>query len=365
MSNHCHEDHEDAKPTENSSAGHNHSSHKKRFDWLLWGSAVLIVLGYGLHLAGLPNFLIFPVAETFTASTFELVNKMWWGVLLGVFFVGLLDRVPREFVMAILGRNGGMGGIVRAAGAGVLLDLCSHGILLVGMKLYERGASLGQVMAFLIASPWNSLSLTLILFALIGLKWTLAILFLSLVIALISGVIFDWLVARGTLPANPNKVEFSADFSFWRDLKFGLKETRFDFDFFTSLLTRGLAGSGMILRWIFFGVVLAGLVRAFVSPEVFGEYFGPTLLGLGFTVLVATILEVCSEGSTPIAADLMTRAGAPGNTFAFLMTGVSTDYTEMLSLKETTKSWKIAFFLPLVTLPQVLLLAWLLNQANF
>jgi uncharacterized membrane protein YraQ (UPF0718 family) len=61
----------------------------------------------------------------------------------------------------------------RATLAGVCLDLCSHGILAVGMKLYERGASTGQVMAFLLASPWNSFSLTLILFGLIGVSWTL------------------------------------------------------------------------------------------------------------------------------------------------------------------------------------------------
>jgi uncharacterized membrane protein YraQ (UPF0718 family) len=105
----------------------------------------------------------------------------------------------------------------------------------------------------------------------------------------------------------------------------------------------------------------AGLVRAFLSPETFGTWFGPTLAGLGLTVLVATIMEVCSEGSTPIAADLLTRANAPGNGFAFLMTGVSTDYTEIMVLKETTRSWKIAFFLPLLTVSQVLVVAWLLN----
>ena len=81
------------------------------------------------------------------------------------------------------------------------------------------------------------------------------------------------------------------------------------------------------------------------------------------TVLVATILEVCSEGSTPIAADLLTRAQAPGNSFAFLMTGVSTDYTEIMVIKDTTKSWKIALFLPLLTVPQVIVIAWLMNGA--
>jgi hypothetical protein len=120
----------------------------------------------------------------------------------------------------------------------------------------------------------------------------------------------------------------------------------------------------MVLRWIFLGVVLAGLVRSFVSPEMFQTLFGPTLAGLGLTVLVATILEVCSEGSMPVAADILTKANAPGNAFAFLMTGVATDYTEIMSLKDTTKTWKIPLFLPLITLPQVLLLAWLLNMVG-
>jgi hypothetical protein len=84
-------------------------------------------------------------------------------------------------------------------------------------------------------------------------------------------------------------------------------------------------------------------------------------LGLVATVFFATILEVCSEGSSPIAADFVTRAGAPGNAFAFLMAGASTDYTDIMILKDTTKSWKIALFLPLITLPQIILLAVLIN----
>ncbi len=86
-------------------------------------------------------------------------------------------------------------------------------------------------------------------------------------------------------------------------------------------------------------------------------------MGLSMTIAFATILEVCSEGSTPIAADILNRAEAPGNGFAFLMAGVATDYTEVMVMKDTTKSWKIALFLPLLTLPQVFLIAWVMNMA--
>ncbi|MEM6774544.1 MAG: ATPase, partial [Pseudomonadota bacterium] len=69
-----------------------------------------------------------------------------------------------------------------------------------------------------------------------------------------------------------------------------------------------------------------------------------------------------SEGATPIAADLMTRAAAPGNSFTFLMAGVATDYTEIMSIRDTTRSWAIALCLPAVAVPQVLLIGFVLNQ---
>ena len=118
----------------------------------------------------------------------------------------------------------------------------------------------------------------------------------------------------------------------------------------------------MIIRWILLGIVLVSCLRTFFDPATFAQWFGPTIAGLALTIVAATIIEVCSEGSSPIAADLVTRANAPGNGFAFLMAGAATDYTEILSLRETTKSWKLALALPLLTTPQVILVAWILNQ---
>ena len=118
----------------------------------------------------------------------------------------------------------------------------------------------------------------------------------------------------------------------------------------------------MVIRWILFGIVLIAFIRAFVPIEFFGQWFGPTTAGLLLTLLAATIIEVCSEGSTPIAADLVNRADAPGNGFTFLMAGASTDYTEIMAIKDTMKSWHIALLLPLITVPQILFIGWMLNQ---
>lgn len=339
------------------------SNSAKKVDWLLWLSSGSILTLYSL-LVMAPEFAhSMEWLGILTHSVFELVNTVWWGVLIGILMIAVLGRIPREFVMSALGTKTGTRGIIRATFAGVLLDLCSHGILMVGAKLYERGASAGQVIAFLVSSPWNSFSLTLILIALIGLPWTLAFIVLSMMIAVITGVVFDRLVARSVLPENQAQFDLPKDFRFWPEAKRGLATLDVNLTYVWQMLVDGIKDSRMVVRWILFGVLLASIVRAFVSPDQFETYFGPTLLGLGVTIIVATILEVCSEGSTPIAADILSRAGAPGNSFAFLMGGVATDYTEIMILRDTTKSWRIALFLPLITLPQIVLLGWLINMS--
>lgn len=331
-----------------------------RRDWLFTGSATLVIVGYLAHLLLDALSMEVVVVGNFAMGVHHIINTIWWGMLLGVFMVGLLSRVPREFVIATLGPPGAVG-IARATLAGVLLDLCSHGILMVAAKLYERGASTGQVIAFLVASPWNSFSLTLILIAMVGIGWTAAFVALSAVVAFVSGLIFEALVRGGRFAPNPNTIDLPHDFHFWTETKNSLRQTSWRPSMLWSTLVNGFRQSRMVMRWILFGVVLAAVVRTMFDTTTFATLFGPTIGGLALTLLGATVLEVCSEGSAPIAGDLFGRAHAPGNAFAFLMGGVSTDYTELLVLREMTGSWRFALMLPLVSLPQIVLLAVILN----
>lgn len=319
----------------------------------------VFLAGVALHflMPGLPRAF-----HVFGHTCHELLLRSWWGLLAGVIAVAVIGRVPRELVAAILGRGGSASGLLRAVGAGVLLDLCNHGILMVGMSLYRRGASLGQTLAFLIASPWNSLSLTLILAALIGWKWMLVFIALSMVVALVTGWFADRLVHAGRLPANPHAVDLPKDYRMGPALRGVAASLRPGVGNYVRLAAEGLSGSRMVLRWVLFGFVLTSLIRALVPDAAFQQYFGPTVLGLFLTLAATTVIEVCSEGSSPIAADLLTRAHAPGNAFVFLMAGAATDYTEILSLRETTRSWRATLALPLLSTPQVLLIGWLLQR---
>lgn len=302
-----------------------------------------------------------PYLYHFTHEMTVLMGQMWWGLLFGIIAVGLIGRMPREALLALLGPPGTTKGILRATIAGVVLDVCNHGILMIGTKLYQRGASMGQLMAFLIASPWNSLSLTFVLIAMIGLKWTLLLIIISAIIAFITGMIFDMLVKKGSLPPHPAPVENTPQIPVGEALRMLIPNRKPTPKGLWEMVQEGFRDSRSVMRWVLLGAILAVLLRTLMPVEMFAQYFGPTLLGIMITLLAATVMEICSEGSAPIAADILNRAAAPGNAFAFLMAGVSTDYTEIMAIREATKSWKAAFFLPLITVPQILIVAWVMN----
>lgn len=330
-------------------------------DWLFLISGGTIVLMIAFQMYAPETWRGTAQLDLFATAIFELLIQMAPGLVIATLMVGVMDLIPRDLVMGLLGTKKGWKGLVRASVAGFLLDLCNHGILLIGMKFYERGVSLGQVIAFLLSSPWNSLSLTIVLISLIGFPWTLSFILLSALVAIISGALFELLVRRGTLNSNPNSTPPAKNFKFWSELRAWLVSLRPSFKGTLNVIQTGLVEGRVILRWIFFGIVIAAAVRALVDPSSFQTYFGANIVGLALTLVVATVMEVCSEGSAPIAAEILNRAQAPGNAFLFLMTGVSTDYTEIVAIKETTRSWKTALFLPLITVPQVFVIALILN----
>ena len=335
---------------------HDHAAHRAWWkDWLLLVTGITCLLALAVALTE-PEFLPESTLH-FAHQIAEILGTIWWGVAIGILAVGLLSRIPDDWVPRLLGQGGGVKGLLRAIGAGLLLDLCSHGILLVGMQLYRKGASLGQTYAFLLASPWNSFSLTLILISLVGWQWTAIFILGSAVIAFVSGWLIDRFVPPAPAPESAGaplwpEVRQRASRWTWRDLRPA------------NLLRVGLLESVMLIRWLLLGVVLAAALRSFLPDDLFEQTFAPTLLGLAATLIVTTLIEACSEGSTPIAADILTRAHAPGNAFAFLMAGVATDYTEVMMLKETTRRWALALAMPLVSVPQILLIGYILNQFN-
>lgn len=333
------------------------SGKKKKF----YKNKTLIVTAVLLVLIGFSYFL--PFLQTFRHSLLMYFSKIWWAIALGIFLGGLIDRyVPNEYISHVLTARKKRT-IIYSVIIGFFMSFCSHGILALSIQLYKKGASNFSIIAFLLASPWANLAVTLMLFGFFGIK-ALFILVSAIVIALITGFIFMVFEKKNIIEQNKNSVETDRDFSIIKDIKKRFKE----YEFTKSSAKQDIKGiwqgmvslSNMVLWWILIGMGMASLAGAYVPEEFFQNYMGSGIFGLSVTLIFATIIEVCSEGSAPIAFEIFKQTGAIGNSFVFLMAGVATDYTE-IGLLWNNVSKKVAILLPIVTVPQIIVVAYFAN----
>ena len=125
---------------------------------------------------------------------------------------------------------------------------------------------------------------------------------------------------------------------------------------------RGMIPLGrMVLGWVQLGLALSAIIGGLLPHQTFERFLGPSIGGLALTLVAATVIEVCSEGTAPLAFELYRQTGALGNAFAFLMAGVVTDYTELGALWTNIGRRTVAWLL-VVTLPMVIITGLLLNR---
>lgn len=307
---------------------------------------------------------IFPILEPFKKSLLMYLGKIWWAVLLGFILGGAIDHfVPREYISHVLAKPNKRT-ILYSGLLGFLMSACSHGILALSIELHKKGASNPSVVTFLLASPWANLPITMMLIAFFGLARALYIILSALIIAIITGLIYQALESKAIIETNKNTKELSEDFSIAADFKKRASEYKISRrQLFIDLkgVYNGMTMlANMVLWWILIGMGLASIIGSYVPQAVFQKYMGPTFLGMLATLALATIMEVCSEGTAPLAFEIFRQTAAVGNAFVFLMAGVVTDYTE-IGLLWINVGKRVAIWLPIITVPQVIIFGIIAN----
>ena len=317
----------------------------------------------GIALLLLLASLFVPSLEPFQKVFLSYIKTIWWAVALGLILGGVIDHyIPREYISKVLAKRRAST-ILSAVGIGFLMSACSHGILALSIQLHKKGASNPAVVSFLLASPWANFAVTMMLLSLFGLKGIFIIL-AALIVAVNTGFIFMFLEKKGLIEKNKNIVAVSGQFSILKDWRQRARDYRWARKTIIADAKGVLAGmfslSDMVLWWIILGMLIASLAGAYIPVHFFHRFMGPTLLGLVVTLALATVIEVCSEGSSPLAFEIYRQTQALGNSFVFLMAGVATDYTE-IGLLWANVGRRTAIWMPIVTVPQIVALGYLAN----
>ncbi len=341
---------------------HEHScceSSQKKWHWykdklLLITASLLFVLFLGLFI---------PILKPFNNAFGHYIKMIWWAMAIGLVLGGMIDYyIPKTYISKLLAQKHKRT-IFYSVGLGFLMSACSHGILALGMQLHKKGASGPSVVSFLLASPWANIPITFLLFAFFGIKGFLIVVS-AFLIALTTGFIFQKLETKGKIEKNIHSVSVNEDFSIRKDISRRWEEYCFSWPGLIQDARGVVKGiwelSQMVLWWMVLGFVIASATSAYVPPGIFHRFLGPDFIGLFITLTCATLIEICSEGSAPLAFEIYRQTGALGNSFVFLMAGVATDYTE-IGLVWSNLGKRTALWMLLICVPQILILGWIYN----
>ena len=209
--------------------------------------------------------------------------------------------------------------VIKASLLGVPLPLCSCGVIPVAASLRRHGASRGATTAFLLSTPQTGVDSIVVTYSLMGGLFAL----IRPVVAFITGLVGGWLVdalagqdygnATGVNPSAPCAGECCA-LSVRRQNRL-VRALHYGF----VTLPRDI-GKALVV-----GLIISGVIAAFVPDDFFAGVFGTGLVGMLIMMAVGMPLYVCATGSVPVAAALMMKGVSPGAALVFLMTGPATN----------------------------------------
>jgi len=287
-------------------------------------------------------------------------------LLAGLFLAGMVQAfMPPELLRRWAGGSG-IGGIARAAVAGAPLPLCSCGAIPASLALYRNGVGRGPAVAFLIGAPGIGVDSVVITHALLGPFMMVARALGAVVTAISTGLLVARSVGGRARAAAPQATGCCAGGCAGARSAGAAESPASARIPFAARLRRGLEyGLGDLLDdigvWMLAGLVLAGVLMAFVPPQALASHAS----GLPAMLLMAVVgipLYICATAATPVAAGMLVAGVSPGTVLVFLLAGPMTSMATLGVLRREMGNAALGLYLCGIVVSTValgLLVDWL------
>lgn len=266
-------------------------------------------------------------------------------VLIGFLLSGIIyELIPTSWVNKYLGRKG-IAPVLAATVIGAFLPICCWGALPVAVSFYKKGARLGPVLAFLIATPATSISALLVTYKLLGLNFTLYIFFGVIFMGLVSGLVGNKLkftprfVQKETCPHCNEEAIIGEPHKHGRkpqDITLAVLK----YAFWEMPRELGLE--------ILLGLVLAAIVASFLPVGLIIKQYLSGWFGYVFSVVFGLLMYICSTASVPLVHAFTMQGLSIGAGMVLLLIGPITSYGTILVLRKEFGARILLVYLSLV-----------------
>ena len=121
----------------------------------------------------------------FLHYAYEVLPALAIGFLISGF---VHELIPEDAVLKYLGAKG-IKPILFSTLIGTFLPVCCWGSLPIAVSFYKKGAKLGPILAFLVATPATSISALLVAYSVLGLGFAVYIFFAVIIMGVSIGII--------------------------------------------------------------------------------------------------------------------------------------------------------------------------------
>lgn len=247
---------------------------------------------------------------------------------IGFFLSGLINEfISTSWVEKYLGERG-IKPILYATITGTVLPVCCWGSLPIAISFYKKGARLGPVLAFLVATPATSVSALIVAYKLLGLRFTIYIFFAVILMGLIIGGIGNLLKFKPRIKKGetcPHCAEEMETCICGEGILAHIKSI-FKFAFWDMPREIGLE--------IFIGIILAASVAAFVPVGRLIKAYLAGGWGYSFSLIFGLIMYICSTATVPLVHAFIKQGMNIGAGMVLLLVGPVTSYGTVLVLRK-------------------------------
>jgi uncharacterized membrane protein YraQ (UPF0718 family)/YHS domain-containing protein len=287
--------------------------------------------------------------------------EVWWALVLGFAISAIVQAwVPRGRVEASLSGSG-FGPIAKATGLGAASSSCSYAAIAIAKSLFQKGASAASALAFQFASTNLVWELGLVLWVLIGWRFTLAEFAGGLVLIALMTILLRLFVSR-RLEDEAREHALGADAGHTHHAAgqdMGWRQKLTSSDAWSDVAHNFRGDWQMLWKEVLVGFLLAGFI-GLLGDDFFNGLFvtdapaaARTLENVVAGPLIAVLSFVCSIGNVPLAAVLWSG----GISFAGVMAFIFADLIVLPIVVAYRKYYGTSFALRITALMFVTIVA--------
>jgi uncharacterized protein len=250
---------------------------------------------------------------------------------IGFFISGLVHEfISQDIVGKYLGHSG-IKPIFWATLIGALLPVCCWGSLPIAVSFYKKGAKLGPILAFLVATPATSISAFLVTFSVLGPGFAVYSFFAVIVMGIVVGIIGNTIKPGSKASSGKETCPHCAEAARRmpvRDKKPLLKVAASVLDYAFIRLPKEI-GLELVI-----GIVLAALVATYVPIGKAIHTYLAGWSGYLFSVVFGIVMYLCATASVPLIDSFIRQGLSQGAGMTLLLIGPITSYGTILVLRK-------------------------------